>query len=199
MRKGKSPRPLIRRGFRIGLGANERAISVRRWKEESSFFYSSRSFFFLYAWKRFERTNSSRDDVYIYLRHVTLEVWSRCSGKMEEFFQKGVKKGSFVTREGTKFIWRNFGKIFLSRRGRGRDICLVHFGLKRLGGSRFRRKIERGFGKQRDKYLRALNRSLLFAAVKLGRWEGKWGGDFPSIAPFCRLPPILINDFCNEY
>lgn len=149
MRKGKSPRPLIRRGFRIGLGANERAISVRRWKEESSFFYSSRSFFFLCGNGSKERTvPETWDDVYIYPRHERSKFGRNVRERWRNFFQKGVKKGSFVTREGTKYIWRNFGKIFLSREGgRGRDICLVHFGLKRSAGERksFSAKNWKGF------------------------------------------------------
>lgn len=134
MRKGKSPRPLIRRGFRIGLGANERAISVRRWKEESSFFYSS---LFFSLWKWFERTNSSRDverRLHLSTRHVTLEVWSKCSGKMEEFFPKGREKGFLRDARGDEIYMEEFWKNISFSTGEREGHLSCSFRVETLGG-----------------------------------------------------------------
>lgn len=135
MRKGKSPRPLIRRGFRIGLGANERAISVRRWKEESSFFYSSRSFFFLCGNGSKERTvPGTWNDVYIYPRHVTLEVWSKCSGKMEKFFPKGREKGFLRDARGDEIYMEEFWKNISFSTGEREGHLSCSFRVETLGG-----------------------------------------------------------------
>lgn len=181
MRKGKSPRPLVRRGFRIELGANERAISVRQWKEESSFFYSS---LFFSLWKWFERTNSSRD--------VERRLHLSQARNARSLVEMLGKDGGIFSKRAWKRVpsWRARGrniyggileKYFFLDGGEGGTSVLFISGwnARRGRGSRFRRKIERGFGKQRDKYLRALNRSLLFAAVKLGRgMGGKMGRRF---------------------
>lgn len=146
MRKGKSPRPLVRRGFRIGLGANERAISVRRWKEESSFFYSS---LFFSLWKWFERTNSSRDvERRLHLSQArNARSLVEMLGKDGGIFSKRAWKRVPSWRARGRNIYEGILEKYFFLDGRGRDICLVHFGLKRLAGERksFSAKNWKGF------------------------------------------------------
>lgn len=93
--------------------------------------------FFFSLWKWFERTNSSRDvGRRLHLSQArTLEVWSKCSGKMEEFFPKGREKGFLRDARGDEIYMEEFWKNISFSRGREREGHLsCSFRVETLGG-----------------------------------------------------------------
>lgn len=100
------------------------------------------------------------------------------------------------------FLWKGAWKTFLLRdtcngeRGKiFREDTSSWTGEGYLSCSFGERKIERGFGKQRDKYREhcRLNRSLLLAGVKLGRRRDRDFLSRASTPPFCRLRHYKYN------
>lgn len=75
-------------------------------------------------------------------------------------------------------------------------------GKRRKCAGHFRRKIERSFGKQRDKYLRIFESKFVVRSGGIGSKGGRenrasifFRGAFLSSNYYL----IVINDFCNEY
>lgn len=92
-------------------------------------------FFFLCGNGSKERTvPGTWNDVYIYPRHVTLEVWSKCSGKMEEFFPKGREKGFLRDARGDEIYMEEFWKNISFSTGEREGHLSCSFRVETLGG-----------------------------------------------------------------
>lgn len=131
--KREKSTPFGSKGVSHWIGGKRTRDILRRWKEESSFFYSS--LFFLCGNGSKERTvPGTWNDAYIYPRHVTLEVWSKCSGKMEEFFPKGREKGFLRDARGDEIYMEEFWKNISFSTGEREGHLSCSFRVETLGG-----------------------------------------------------------------
>lgn len=91
-------------------------------------------FFFVEMVRKNEQFQWNWNNVYIYPRHVTLEVWSKCSGKMEEFFPKGREKGFLRDARGDEIYMEEFWKNISFSTGEREGHLSCSFRVETLGG-----------------------------------------------------------------
>lgn len=122
-------------GFVLDWGQTNARYPFVDGKRNRAFSILHDPFFFLCGNGSKERTvPGTWNDVYIYPRHVTLEVWSKCWGKMEEFFPKGREKGFLRDARGDEIYMEEFWKniSFSTREREGHLSC--SFRVETLGG-----------------------------------------------------------------